>query len=401
MGKLQAVSVKGREVFSFHYEPEWLNSSFALVLDPDLGLYTGPQYTRDDKPNFGLFTDSSPDRWGRVLMKRREAFEARQENRKAKTLLESDYLLGVYDIYRMGAIRYKLKPDGPFIDDNDGMAAPPMTSLRKLEAASLELEADESANNPHFSEWMKLLLAPGSSLGGARPKASVIDKSGQLWIAKFPSQSDEGNNGAWEEVLNRLAKTADINVAEGYAKRFTRRQHTYLTKRFDRDPSGTRTHFASAMTLLGYQDGDNATTGASYLEIAEFIMRSGATPNQDLEELWKRIVFSICVSNTDDHLRNHGFLLTSKGWILSPAYDLNPIPSANGLSLNISENDNTLDLDLARSVASEFRINNKKSISLIEQIKKAVACWQTEGAKIGITREEIQTMESAFSNAEE
>jgi serine/threonine-protein kinase HipA len=396
MGQLKIEPVRGKEVFSFHYEKAWLESSYALTIDPDLGLFTGPQYIRDEKVNFGIFTDSSPDRWGKLLMKRKEALSARLENRKPRTLLESDYLIGVFDLYRMGGIRYKLDPDGPFMDDNAGMAAPPLTFLRTLEAASLELEKDNAIDKPKYGEWMNLLLAPGSSLGGARPKASVIDAKGNLWIAKFPSQTDDTNIGAWEAVVNNLAISAGITVAEGRAERFTTRQHTYLTKRFDRTDSGKRIHFASAMTMLGYTDGSDAGIGVSYLELAEFIMRNGATPDKDLEELWKRIIFNICVNNTDDHLRNHGFLWNEKGWILSPAYDINPVPTATGLTLNITEDSNALDIDLAREVSSQFRITNRNRETIITRITKAVEGWREEAAEIGISRKEIQEMEMAF-----
>jgi serine/threonine-protein kinase HipA len=395
MGTLTADQVRGREVFSFSYSKEWLEKGPALVLDPDLGLYSGPQYSRDDKPNFGLFLDSSPDRWGRVLMERREALIAGQEGRKPRTLMESDYLMGVSDRYRMGGLRFKLTEDGPFLDNNDAMAVPPMTSLRTLEEASLQLENENAVDSPQFAEWLNLLMSPGSSLGGARPKASVVDPGGQLWIAKFPSRKDDRDVGAWEMVVNELALRSGLQVAEGKARRFTQDRHTFLTKRFDRRSDG-RIHFASAMTLLGYNDGADAMAGVSYLHIAEFIMRHGATPDADLEELWRRIVFNICVSNSDDHLRNHGFLLTPKGWVLSPAFDINPIPSSTGLSLNISEYSNALDLDLARAVAEKFRVNDKKRELIIDKITKAVGRWREVAMRLGISRSEMERIRNAF-----
>jgi len=387
--------VRGKEVFSFSYDKDWLQSAPALLLDPDLGLFSGPQYSRDDKPNFGLFTDSSPDRWGRVLMERREALDARQEVRRPRALMESDYLMGVFDLYRMGAIRFKLAKDGPFLDNNTNMAAPPMTSLRTLEEASLQLENDDAPDNAAFAHWLSLLISPGSSLGGARPKASVIDPAGQLWIAKFPSKKDDRNIGGWEAVVNILAEKAGLRVAKGEARRFTQHHHSYLTMRFDRDKNN-RFHFASAMTLLGHADGADAAANVSYLHLAEFIVRHGAHPDVDLEELWRRIVFNICVSNTDDHLRNHGFLLTPKGWILSPAYDINPVPGSHGLSLNISEYSNVLDLDLAREVAGRFRVRGEKQESIIKQVTKNVNSWPEIARKVGISRGEIQVMELAF-----
>ena len=395
MGTLKAEQVRGREVFSFSYSKEWLEKAQALVLDPDLGLYGGSQYTRDDKPNFGLFLDSSPDRWGRVLMERREAFIARQEGRRARTLMESDYLLGVFDRYRMGGLRFKLATEGPFLDNNDAMATPPMAALRTLEEASLQLENENAVDSPQFAEWLSLLISPGSSLGGARPKASVVDPKGELWIAKFPSRKDDRDIGAWEMVVNKLAVQSGLRIAEGKARRFTQDHHTFLTKRFDRRGED-RIHFASAMTLLGYNDGADAITGVSYLHIAEFIMRHGATPDADLEELWRRIVFNICVSNSDDHLRNHGFLLTPQGWVLSPAFDVNPIPSSRGLSLNISEYSNAPDLELAHEVAEKFRVNDKKREAVINKVVKVVSRWQQVAAEIGISRSEVERMENVF-----
>ena len=395
MGILKADSVRGKEIFSFSYDKAWLEKETALLLDPGLALYAGHQYNPEDKPNFGLFTDSSPDRWGRVLMERREALQARTKGRPPRKLLESDYLLGVHDLYRMGGLRFKTSVDGSFLDDDAGMSAPPLTSLRTLEEASLQLENADASEDPAFSKWLNLLISPGSSLGGARPKASAIDPQGQLWIAKFPSTKDERDIGGWEAVVNDLAIKSGINTAEGHARRFTRDYHTYLSKRFDRN-TDKRIHFASAMTLLGLTDGADAATGVSYLHIAEFIMRNGAKANADLEELWKRIVFNICVSNSDDHLRNHGFLLTPKGWVLSPSYDVNPIPLSSGLHLNITEFSNDLDLDLAREVAGQFRVNEEKQEQLIEQITKVTSHWQEGAMRIGISKSEIQSMETAF-----
>ena len=397
LGTLQAEPIKDKEIFSFNYDHSWLKNGQALALDPDLGFYPGPQYVKEEKSNFGIFLDSSPDRWGRVLMERREALNARQEGRKTNKLLETDFLLGVFDKHRKGAIRFKTSPDGDFLHGDGHMAAPPFTSIRTLEEASLQLESQDSIEDKKFAHWLNLLIFPGSSLGGARPKASVVDPSGSLWIAKFPSRKDERDTGAWEAVVNILAVKAGVNVAEGNARRFTQDYHTYLTKRFDRADE-RRIHFASAMTLLGMTDGEAAGSAGnvSYLHIAEFIMRHGARPTEDLEELWRRIVFNICVSNSDDHLRNHGFLLTPKGWILSPAYDINPIPNSAGLHLNISEDSNALDLDLAQDIANKFRVNKIQSESIIEKITESVSHWHEEAKKINIPRSEILQMESAF-----
>jgi serine/threonine-protein kinase HipA len=360
MGVLHSDRLKGKEVFSFEYIDEWLKNGPAQLLDPSLQLYTGLHYLNDVQDNFGIFLDSSPDRWGRILMRRREAAFARNENREEKKLFETDYLLGVYDGHRMGALRFKLEDDGPFLNDNKNMASPPWTSLRELEQISLRLEDDDVIDDPEYLKWLSMLIAPGASLGGARPKASIVDNDGNLWIAKFPSRNDQGDIGGWEIVTYELAILAGINMAESKAQKFSSDYYTFLTKRFDRGNNGQRIHFASAMTILGYIDGQDHADGASYLELVDFIQKNGANVDQDLEQLWRRIVFSICVTNTDDHLRNHGFLLTNDGWVLSPAYDINPVENGSGLKLNISDEDNSLDLNLAMEVSEFFRLSEKR-----------------------------------------
>lgn len=401
MGILHAEQLRGKEVFSFEYESSWLASPYAQNLDPDLHLYKGLHYLNDnEKRNFGLFTDSSPDRWGRILMRRKEAAAARQEDRKEQNLFETDYLLGVYDEHRMGALRFKLDPNGQFLNDDKQMASPQWTSLRALEEISLKLEDEDVITDPDYLKWLSMLVAPGSSLGGARPKASVLDSKGHLWIAKFPSKNDLDDVGGWEIVTYEMAVAAGINMAESKAQKFSENAHTFLTKRFDRNNARKRIHFASAMTLLGYTDGQDHQDGASYLELVEFITREGANVNADLEELWRRIVFSICVSNTDDHLRNHGFILTDKGWLLSPAYDINPVENGRGLKLNISENDNALDLDLAMEVCEYFRLSEAKANEIINQVKGSVANWREIAQKVGVPKSSQNLKALAFSQAE-
>jgi serine/threonine-protein kinase HipA len=395
MGMLTVTPAKGKETFSFEYAADWLQSGFSQMIDPDLQMFSGSYYPRDEKLNFGVFLDSCPDRWGRVLMQRREAMIAKKEERKAKNLLESDFLLGVFDDYRMGALRFKVDPDGPFLNNNKEMASPPWTSLRELEQASLKFEEDD-IDDPGYLKWISMLIAPGSSLGGARPKASVLDPGKNLWIAKFPGKNDEKDIAAWEMVVNELAIKAGINAAEGKLQQFNNKYHTYLTKRFDRTDKGERIHFASAMTLLGHKDGEDSG-GAGYLDLAGFIIKHGANVEKDLEELWRRIVFSICVKNTDDHLRNHGFLLTEAGWILSPAYDINPNEYGKGLSLNISDKDNSLDPALALEVAGYFRLADAKATEIAEHVKDTVSCWRVLAVKYMIPKAEQARMSVAFA----
>lgn len=396
MGFLYAIPSRGKEIFSFEYTQEWLNSEFCMIIDPDLHFFEGTQYPNHEKANFGLFLDSSPDRWGRLLMRRKEALFARQESRKEDQLLESDYLLGVYDQQRMGALRFKLSDGGPFLNDSAHLAVPPWTSLRELAHASLQVETREISDDPEYLKWLNMLIWPGSSLGGARPKAGVMDADNHLWIAKFPSRNDDRDIGAWEMVVNQLAQNAGVSVAEGVIERFSNCHHTYLTRRFDRDEKGNRIHFASAMTMLGYRDGDDAQSGVSYLELVEFLMQHGSNVDRNLEQLWRRIVFSIAVSNTDDHLRNHGFILTGNGWTLSPAYDINPTEFGTGLSLNISENDNSLDFDLAKDVAPYFRLSGKRATEIIQQVLDSVSEWREYANQYGIPGSEQDAMAKAF-----
>jgi serine/threonine-protein kinase HipA len=400
LGTLIARRSGGREVFEFEFDDAALSAPAIsnVQLDPRLGLFEGRQYPPRGRETFGVFADSSPDRWGRLLMQRRFEREQRSGRReKSARLYESDYLLGVHDPFRVGALRYRLDDTDGLLDDRDDEAAPPFVRLRELEAASLAIERDEDNTAIEGDAWLSMLIAPGGSLGGARPKASVIDPDDHLWIAKFPSVRDEVDVGAWELVVQTLATACGLRVPIARGQRFASAHHTFLVKRFDRTTAGRRLHFASAMTLTDHVDGDDASTGASYLEIAEVIMNQGSQPDADLRELWSRIVFNILVSNSDDHLRNHGFILNpGKGWRLSEAYDMNPVPDSTGLRLNISEADNDLDLDLAKSVAPYFRVNARSANEIVERFRSVVAQWHTIAQALGIPGREQERMRAAF-----
>ena len=394
MGSLYVNVIKGGESYSFEYDKEWLKKTgLTLTLDPELMPYSGRQYPTG-KNIFGLFADASPDRWGRVLMNKRERILAEKESRKPSKLYDSDYLLGVYDETRMGGIRFKLEPEGPFLSDDKETAAPPWATLRTLEEASRNFENDETGLT---EKWLNQLIKPGSSLGGARPKATVVDTKDQLWIAKFPSKNDENDTGAWEMVAHDLASLCGLNVPEAKLEKFSPLGSTFLIKRFDRLGS-KRVHFASAMTLLGKTDGASAADGSSYLDIAAFIKSYGAQPKKDLVELWKRIVFNMAVTNTDDHLRNHAFILTDKGWILSPLYDVNPVPYRDELSLNVDEEDNSISIELAVQTAVRFGISKSDAEAQAEEILKIVRDnWEKTAAGYGLTRRQIEEMRPAFS----
>lgn len=392
VGVLRSTILKNKEHFSFNYDNNWLQSEHAQKVDPDLQLFSGEQHSQDSK-NFRVFLDSCPDRWGRLLMKRREAVIARQENRRPRILNEVDYLLGVHDRYRLGALRFKRTPDGNFLDDDEKLAAPPISSLRELEHAASKVEGNTDITDPEYLKWLYMLMSPGSSLGGARPKASVIDENEQLWIAKFPSGYDEYDIAAWEFVTYKLAVAAQIDMAECRIDKFNSQYHTFLTKRFDRTPQ-SRLHFTSAMTQLEYYDGEY---DASYLELAQFLWDNGVNTKADLAQLWRRIIFNIAVSNTDDHLRNHGFIYKNGGWLLSPAYDINPVTPANGLHLNITTDDNSLDYDIALEVIEFFQLDIGEAQAIKKHVLQAVSKWQEVATKVGISRSEQQLMTAAFN----
>ena len=393
MGTLYVNSLKGEESYSFEYDRGWLKkTSLKITLDPELMPYSGRQYPFG-KTIFGLFSDSSPDRWGRVLMNKRERILAGKEGRKPAKLYDSDYLLGVYDETRLGGIRFKTEPNGAFLSDDKETAAPPWTSLRTLEEASRNFENEDTALS---EKWLNQLIRPGSSLGGARPKATVIDPKEQLWIAKFPSKNDENDSGAWEMVTHDLAELCGLHVPEAKLEKFSNLGSTYLVKRFDRILN-KRVHFASAMTLLGKTDGASATDGTSYLDIAAFIKSYGAQPKRDLIELWKRIVFNMAVSNTDDHLRNHAFIFTENGWRLSPLYDVNPVPYGDELSLNVDEADNSINIDLAIETAVRFGISRTDATNDAKDILVIVReNWEKLATAYGLSRRLIEEMRPAF-----
>ena len=394
MGSLYVNVIKGGESYSFEYDKDWLRKTgLTLALDPELMPYSGRQYPTG-KNIFGSFADASPDRWGRVLMNKRERILAEKEGRKSSKLYDSDYLLGVYDETRMGGIRFKANQEGPFLSDDKETAAPPWATLRILEEASRNFENDETGLT---EKWLNQLIKPGSSLGGARPKATVVDTKDQLWIAKFPSKNDENDTGAWEIVAHDLAALCGLNVPEAKLEKFSPLGSTFLIKRFDRLGS-KRVHFASAMTLLGKKDGASAADGSSYLDIAAFIKSYGAQPKKDLIELWKRIVFNMAVTNTDDHLRNHAFILTDKGWILSPLYDVNPVPYGDELSLNVDEDDNSISIDLAVQTAVKFGISKSDAEAVAEDILQIVRDnWERIAARYALTRRQIEEMRPAFN----
>jgi len=392
IGMLSAHFAKGKKAFSFEYNKEWINTVQQFLIDPDIQFFSGPQFP-NNKENFGVFLDSMPDTWGRTLMKRRSVQQFNERKEKAPTLYDIDYLLGVYDESRMGALRFKTEIDGPFLDNNNQTPTPPWSSIRELQFAAASLENGE--DNDEIKKWLAILIAPGSSLGGARPKANILDENKELWIAKFPSNNDVIDKGAWEYVAYELATKSGILMSPCRIEKITGKHYTFFTKRFDRD-GRERIHFASAMTMTGNNEHTIRDKPSSYLDIAEFIQNYGSNIEANLHQLWKRIVFNIAISNTDDHLRNHGFILTDDGWILSPAYDLNPSIDKSGLSLNIDMENNDLDFELAKSVGAFFRLNDQQMTAIINEVMSSVRQWKLIANRIGISRSEQKIMEGAF-----
>jgi serine/threonine-protein kinase HipA len=393
VGKLWCHQRGMRQSASFEYEQNWLKHPERFALDPALQLTKGAFHTQADQMLFGAIGDSAPDRWGRVLMRRAESARAKAVNEAPQTLLEADYLLGVNDEARQGALRFSLNPDGPFLTTQGKTSIPPLIDLpRLLSAAERYLDDDETA------EDLKILLAPGSSLGGARPKASVRDKDGHLAIAKFPKKDDEFNIVVWEAVTLSLAEMAGVSVAQWRLEQILDKP-VLIIRRFDRE-ARTRVPFLSAMSMLGAKDNEQH----SYLEMAYALAQHGSAPNQDMEELWRRIIFTVLVSNTDDHLRNHGFLYKRhKGWQLSPAYDINPTPieiKPRILSTAIDFDNPSASIDTALSVIDEFRIKKNHANEIIQEVSAAVNQWRKIAVRYGLEKKEIERMASAFEHEE-
>lgn len=392
IGILTANQAKGRKSFSFEYDKHWVNSNEQVLLDPDIGWYSGNQFP-DKKENFGIFLDSMPDTWGRTLMKRRAAQLASKDGKSAESLYEIDFLLGVNDQSRMGALRFKLDPNGAFLNDDKNSPTPPWAHIRELQHSAEVVESNEDSQE--VNKWLAMLIAPGSSLGGARPKANILDNDGSFWIAKFPSKNDNIDKGAWEYLAYRLATNCGILMSECRIEKISGNFHTFFTKRFDR-VNGERLHFASAMTMTGNNEDLIRDHTPSYLEIAEFIQYNSYDINADLRQLWLRIVFNICISNTDDHLRNHGFVMDENGWRLSPAYDINPSVDKLGLAINIDMENNALDFGVAKSVGIYFKLSNDEMEAIILDVQAQVTNWKTLASEIGISRSELILMAPAF-----
>lgn len=395
VGELGYESLRGTDSYSFCYDHNWLRQYSDLYLSADINNYTGLQFTQPDRDIFGCFGDALPDRWGRLLLNRREQIRAQEEKRPVRKLSSYDYLLGIDDYSRMGGFRFKESPDGEFINCDATLRIPPLTDIQVLVAASMEVEKSEERNLLPDKKWLLQLVHPGTSLGGARPKAGVLNEEGELCVAKFPSRNDEYDIGLWEHLSHLLAKEAGVEAAETRAITAGEKYHTLLSKRFDRTTDGHRRHFASAMTLLGLTDGCNAQTGNGYLDIVDFILQHCCNVEANLRQLYRRVAFSIAIGNSDDHFRNHGFLLTPKGWTLSPAYDLNPTFNDHQ-SLLINATTNRSDLQLLLASSEEYMIGKEEATHIIEEVKDGVSQWRSMATRLGIAKREMDLFAQVF-----
>lgn len=395
VGELGYESLRGTDSYSFCYDHNWLRKYSDLYLSADINNYTGLQFTQPDRDIFGCFGDALPDRWGRLLLNRREQIRAQEEKRPVRKLSSYDYLLGIDDYSRMGGFRFKESPDGEFINCDATLRIPPLTDIQVLVAASMEVEKSEERNLLPDKKWLLQLVHPGTSLGGARPKAGVLNEEGELCVAKFPSRNDEYDIGLWEHLSHLLAKEAGVEAAETQAIATGEKYHTLLSKRFDRTTDGRRKHFASAMTLLGLTDGCNAQTGNGYLDIVDFILQHCCDVEANLQQLYRRVAFNIAIHNSDDHFRNHGFLLTPKGWTLAPAYDLNPTFNDHQ-SLLINATTNRSDLQLLLASSEEYMISKEEATRIIEEVKDGVSQWRSMATRIGIAKREMDLFAQVF-----
>ena len=395
VGELGYESLRGSDSYSFKYDNEWLHQYGGLFLSADINNYPGQQYTQPGRDIFGCFSDALPDRWGRLILNRREQILAAEERRPVRKLSSFDYLMGIDDFSRIGGFRFKESKDGGFVNCTKSLRIPPLTDIKTLVAASMEIEKSEDMNQLPEKKWIQQLIHPGTSLGGARPKAGVIDETGSLCVAKFPSRNDDYDVGLWEHHSHLLAKEAGIVAAETSVMESGERYHALLSKRFDRITEGHRRHFASAMTLLGLTDGRDAKTGHGYLDIVDFILQNCCDVEENLRQLYRRVAFNIAIGNSDDHFRNHGFLLTPRGWTLSPAYDMNPTLNEYQ-ALLINSTTNHADLNVLFDSSEEYMISKGEAIQIINEVKSGVSHWKSIATRLGIAKREIDMFEHVY-----
>ena len=383
IGILGYEHVRGKGHFVFEYSRQWLKQHGGILLSGDLMNVPSLQHPRGHDNVFGFVKDSFPDRWGRLLLDRRERLTAQSEGRPTRMLTNYDYLIGIEDFTRMGGIRYKEEDSDGYINASDKYLVPPIESLRALCDACHEIELAEERNELPEQRWLDQLIDPGTSLGGARPKANVVDTDGTLYVAKFPSKKDLENTELIEHFSHHLAAKAGIHVAKTRTIRISKNRDLLLSERFDRTKDGRRIHFASAMSLLGLDDGADSSTGNGYLDIVDFILHGCTDVRQNLRELYRRVAFNVMFGNTDDHFRNHGFLLTPKGWTLSPAYDINPGTKSHQCLLIDSYTEQS-DINALLSASENYMLERQEAAEIIEGVRAAIKDWRMIATELQI-----------------
>jgi serine/threonine-protein kinase HipA len=385
-----------RGAVRFAYEESWLKHSLSFALDPELTLDAGAFHPKAEQGNFRVFDDSAPDRWGQMLMRRCEALLAKDEGRSPRTLYAWDFLLGVQDLTRQGALRFR-RPGGQAFLADHAPPAPPVANLRELESVAIELTSKHIDDLDALRRWLAVLVAPGASLGGARPKANFTEVDGSLWIAKFPSRDDERDIGAWESLTHGLAQGAGIDVPPSKLLSFQKHFDTFCTQRFDR-MAGRRRFYASAMAMLR----KDASEGTSYLELAEFLHQQGAKDHvaPDLEQLFRRVTFNVAVGNRDDHLRNHGFLLTPTGWRLAPAFDVNPSIDKADHVLNLDETDNRPNMATIIDTSEWYDLSKDQGAAVVSEVLSVTRRWRQAATRLGIAMADIELMAGAFASSD-
>jgi serine/threonine-protein kinase HipA len=381
--------VRGKDHFVFEYSREWLKLHGGITLSGDLMNVSSMQHPRGTDSVFGFVKDSFPDRWGRLLLDRRERLNAQTEGRTVRILTNYDYLVGIEDFTRMGGLRYKSEDGDNYINTSAKYSVPPIESLGALCDACHEIELAEERNELPEKRWLDQLIDPGTSLGGARPKANVIDKDGKLYVAKFPSKKDLENTELIEHFSHRLAAAAGINVAKTSTIKISKDRDLLLSERFDRTAEGKRIHFASAMSLLGLEDGDGSSTGNGYLDVVDFILQGCVDVGQNLRELYRRVAFNVMFGNTDDHFRNHGFLLTPKGWTLSPAYDINPGLKSHQCLL-IDQYTEQSDVNALLAACNNYMLEHKEAAEIIEEVRDTIKDWRKIATELKISHKILQ-----------
>ena len=383
IGVLGYEHVRGKDHFVFEFSRQWLKQHAGFLLSGDLMNVPSLQHPRGNDNVFGFVKDSFPDRWGRLLLDRRERLTAQSEGRPIRMLTNYDYLIGIEDFTRIGGIRYKEENCDEYINSSAKYLVPPIENLRALCDACHEIEQAEERNELPEQRWLDQLIDPGTSLGGARPKANVIDTDGTLYVAKFPSKKDLENTELIEHFSHQLAAKAGIHVAKTRTIRISKDRNLLLSERFDRTKDGRRIHFASAMSLLGLDDGAGCSTGNGYLDIVDFILRGCTDVRQNLRELYRRVAFNIMFGNTDDHFRNHGFLLTPKGWTLSPAYDINPGAKSHQCLL-IDAYTEESDVNTLLSASESYMLERQEAAEIIEEGRAVIKDWRKTATELKI-----------------